>query len=315
MISANDLRALRIFRGISPRSLESLAKEMWETSVQKGDTIIREGERSHSLYLIAAGRVSVEKASGDPRGSKSIARLGPEEFFGEMAFLENQPHSATVRALQKTRLFVLSRDSLNRLFKDNAKLALQDALILLSGLSRRLRQTTKELVSVLHMVGLLSFSADRTDLLTKIFETCQNALPPRAGLGYYRWDPTVLGYQLVHTSSHDGIFPAFLPVDADILKPETEDVVEIEDLSKNRGSVIPFAVVKGQLVLVRANWDGRPKGLFAAYSGRPSVFSQGDLQLIEKMASLLVQRNDIHDASKITRIRPNRRRRRERSKR
>lgn len=58
-----------------------------------GDPIIREGERDRWLGIVVKGHLVVE------RGGRRIGNLGPDELFGEMAYLSGEPRSATVRAV------------------------------------------------------------------------------------------------------------------------------------------------------------------------------------------------------------------------
>ena len=61
-----------------------------------GEQIIREGDHLDSLYIIRCGEASVELAD---TGSRTIvARLGPNDICGEMAFLEQTRASAAVIA-------------------------------------------------------------------------------------------------------------------------------------------------------------------------------------------------------------------------
>jgi voltage-gated potassium channel len=69
---------------------------------------VREGEPAHSMYFIAQGEVVVGVSSGE-------VRLGPGEFFGEMAILESRVHRHVVTALTHCRLLVLRTEDFNRL--------------------------------------------------------------------------------------------------------------------------------------------------------------------------------------------------------
>lgn len=57
-------------------------------SLKAGETIFRKGDPGEHMYLIRKG--SVEILVGD----KLVELLGPDEFFGEMALIDNQPRSA-----------------------------------------------------------------------------------------------------------------------------------------------------------------------------------------------------------------------------
>ena len=72
-----------------------------------GDIVIRENEPSDYLYYIISGKYSVYHKS------KKVGSLFPHDIFmGEIAFLLNQPRSASVRADTPGKLVPLSRKAL-----------------------------------------------------------------------------------------------------------------------------------------------------------------------------------------------------------
>jgi voltage-gated potassium channel len=82
-----------------------------------GEVIVREGETAHSMYFIAEGRVDVALKKREP------ARLGPGQFFGEVAVLRRAPRSATATAVGRTSLLVLDADDLHALMQRDKRIA------------------------------------------------------------------------------------------------------------------------------------------------------------------------------------------------
>jgi eukaryotic-like serine/threonine-protein kinase len=81
-----------------------------EWTFEKGAIIVREGEEADCAYLIHSGKV---EASRKVKGRKKVLRkMGPGVLFGESAIFESQPRTATVRALEPTRVSILSKRSL-----------------------------------------------------------------------------------------------------------------------------------------------------------------------------------------------------------
>jgi len=70
-----------------------------------------------------------------------LARLGPGEFFGEMAILNSKPRSATVRALGDVRVLVLEKEDFTKALEASPEIALK----LLSALSVRIRNTDEQI--------------------------------------------------------------------------------------------------------------------------------------------------------------------------
>ncbi|HJV04670.1 MAG TPA: cyclic nucleotide-binding domain-containing protein, partial [Actinomycetota bacterium] len=70
------------------------------------------GEPGDAFYAIGSGRVEVL------RGGRTLRTLGPGEFFGEVALLEDVPRTATVRTLSPVRVFRLERAGFDRVVGD-----------------------------------------------------------------------------------------------------------------------------------------------------------------------------------------------------
>lgn len=81
-----------------------------------GEVIVRKGDEAHSMYLLASGEVEIA-LPGD------TVRLGPGDFFGEMAVLRRRRRSGTVRAVTPCRLLVLDAEDFHRLIEANATMA------------------------------------------------------------------------------------------------------------------------------------------------------------------------------------------------
>lgn len=144
------LESIDLFSSLPSRAREVLAGQMWERSFPKGCTVVREGRAgSGYMYVIREGQVSVSKLSKDGRET-ILDFLGAGDFFGEMALLDGEPRSASVRTLCATRMFVLSEADLLNALRGSPELA----LALIRELSRRLREVDEQVGGLhFHDVG------------------------------------------------------------------------------------------------------------------------------------------------------------------
>jgi cAMP-dependent protein kinase regulator len=71
-----------------------------------GDVLFRQGDPGDTLYVVEHGAVAAS-VDGPPR--RELGRLGEGAVFGEIALLTDQPRSATITALQPTRLVAFDR--------------------------------------------------------------------------------------------------------------------------------------------------------------------------------------------------------------
>lgn len=80
--------------------------------IAAGAEVFRFGEPGESAYVVESGRVEVLAADGRP-----LALLGVGALFGEVALLDQQARTATVRALEPTTLLRIERDHVQALLK------------------------------------------------------------------------------------------------------------------------------------------------------------------------------------------------------
>jgi putative peptide zinc metalloprotease protein len=90
--------------GLGPDFARKLVPYVREETFKPGVPVVRQGDLGDRFYLIASGQAEVFREGEDH--SELLATLGPLDYFGERALLENIPRTATVRA--ETRLRVLS---------------------------------------------------------------------------------------------------------------------------------------------------------------------------------------------------------------
>jgi hypothetical protein len=85
-----------------------------------GSTILHQGEAATALYIIEAGKVTVERSDAP---GVLLAELGPGEFFGEMAILQEQPHSANVVAKTAVRALRVDAAAFHAVLRENVEVA------------------------------------------------------------------------------------------------------------------------------------------------------------------------------------------------
>ena len=107
------LRKVPFFKDMPEQEFARIADVLVERSFPAGDTIVAQGARGASLYLIARGVVRVS-AAGNDGAEHDLASLVAGDFFGEMAVLTAEPRSATCRAVTPCALYELRRTDFQR---------------------------------------------------------------------------------------------------------------------------------------------------------------------------------------------------------
>jgi len=88
-----------------------------------GETIFSAGDTGDGFYLVETGLVQISAVVGNGE-SRVLAGIGPGDFFGEMAVLDDAPRSATARAEVDTEVCFLGRDEFLRLLERRPQFAL-----------------------------------------------------------------------------------------------------------------------------------------------------------------------------------------------
>ncbi len=128
------LEKVPLFSGCSRRELSTIARAAKEVRHPADTVIAREGELGIGLFLILEGMCMVTV------GGRERARLGPGDFFGEIALIDGGPRTATVTALTDVRLIGLTEWVFRGLLREHPSIALKT----LESVASRLRAVTKE---------------------------------------------------------------------------------------------------------------------------------------------------------------------------
>jgi small-conductance mechanosensitive channel/CRP-like cAMP-binding protein len=87
-----------------------------------GEPIVKQGDNSAEMFIVQSGQVAVQ-SEGNGSGPIEVARLGPGEFFGEMALMTGEVRTATVRADMPSTLIGVDQSALKTLLESSPELA------------------------------------------------------------------------------------------------------------------------------------------------------------------------------------------------
>lgn len=139
-----SLSRIHLFRGMEPDDIRRVRAIARPLEVERGETIIREGDPGGALYLIEGGSAMVCRAAeGGPR--EILAVLDAGECFGEMALIDKAPRSASVVTLERSRLLVVRDADLERLAAGDAGFAARLYRNFASTATTRLRRADERL--------------------------------------------------------------------------------------------------------------------------------------------------------------------------
>jgi signal transduction histidine kinase len=141
MATMKGLENSKLFGGILGEELRALSETAHMRRYKPGENIFIEGDPGDGLYVVIEGQVQITAlVTKDER--RVLSKVGPGDFFGEMAALDSEARSATATANVESQLFFIARDELLTLLERSPKLALR----LVREFSLRMRQTNRKFV-------------------------------------------------------------------------------------------------------------------------------------------------------------------------
>ena len=137
------IRRVPLFSMLTASQAASVADSVVKSRFRRGESIVEQGKKSDALSIILTGRARV--MSTDSRGREVIlATMRPGDYVGEMSLIDNEPHSATVRADIQTDVLVLGRLEFARCLPENSSMA----YAVMRGLVERLRHADRKIESL-----------------------------------------------------------------------------------------------------------------------------------------------------------------------
>ena len=144
MLSNLDLlRRVPLFTLLTVAQAEVISGAVIKQRFKRGEALVAQGQKSDALFILLTGRARV--MTSDSRGREVIlATLAQGDYLGEMSIIDNEPHSATVRAEVQTDVLMLGRAEFARCLTENASMS----LVVMRGLVKRLRHADRKIESL-----------------------------------------------------------------------------------------------------------------------------------------------------------------------
>jgi CRP/FNR family transcriptional regulator, cyclic AMP receptor protein len=107
--TADLLRTVPLFTGLTDTAVEALAALAYETEYGAGDRLVRQGDPGDAFMVILEGSARVDQ------DGREIRRMGHGDFLGEISLIDGSPRTATVTALEPIRALAIDRDGFDKL--------------------------------------------------------------------------------------------------------------------------------------------------------------------------------------------------------
>ncbi len=119
-LNRTPLEGIALLDGLAPEEAKRFVTSGTTIRCKTADWVLRAGSKSHEMYVVLSGEVEV-CAAGDE--TRSVARLGVGEIFGEVGFLSEVRRSAGVVARSDVEVLMLSQDYFRRMMVAEPELA------------------------------------------------------------------------------------------------------------------------------------------------------------------------------------------------
>jgi ABC transport system ATP-binding/permease protein len=119
--TARFLSRTLLLRNASAEVIDRVARALRPRPVRTGEVIAHEGDQVEAFYLVEAGTFTVSLTFGGQE--REVARVGPGEFFGELALLGESGKMATVRAVTDGQLQLVSAAEFRTIIAEVPELA------------------------------------------------------------------------------------------------------------------------------------------------------------------------------------------------
>ncbi|GAB4291013.1 MAG: Crp/Fnr family transcriptional regulator [Ignavibacteriaceae bacterium] len=128
------LRNVPIFSDLDTEALNKISGLGTVQTYKKNSLILSEEDAGTTLFVIIEGKVKISRTSKDDK-EVILSILNESDFFGEMALLDGMNRSASVTALEDSRLFIIQRADFLNLLREHPEVS----IALLRELTQRLR--------------------------------------------------------------------------------------------------------------------------------------------------------------------------------
>ncbi len=111
------LKNVPLFSGLDKRELDQIASSMRERRYKEGDTLTQEGSGGAGFFVVEEGEAEVS-VGGEAKGS-----IGPGDYFGEIALLNDSPRTATLIARTDMLCYGMTPWDFRPLVEKNSEIA------------------------------------------------------------------------------------------------------------------------------------------------------------------------------------------------
>ncbi|MBN1384033.1 MAG: cyclic nucleotide-binding domain-containing protein [Elusimicrobia bacterium] len=143
---AKFLKSVKIFQGMNDDEISKISNLLNEENFIADRVVFKENDAGTKWYFVKSGTVKITKKSEKTGKEEPLAIIKKEEFFGEMALLDDKPRCATATAKENSVLLSFRKQDFKKIIEENPALTLKIYKIFIPQLCKKLRETDKHMV-------------------------------------------------------------------------------------------------------------------------------------------------------------------------
>jgi CRP/FNR family cyclic AMP-dependent transcriptional regulator len=137
-----------LFKGCGRESIELALGLFHERQIQKNTAIFAEHMPAEALYIVKSGDVRITVMAGEGE-EKGLLLLGPGEFFGELALVQEMDRQVNARAETPVELLVLTRKDFQSLLEIDPRTGTKVLMTITKLLAMRIKAYNEKLKEML----------------------------------------------------------------------------------------------------------------------------------------------------------------------
>ena len=138
------LNKISIFAGLTDQQLYTLFFHLKEVVYTEGQAVFKQGDRPGEIYVVLTGRIRL--VADQDETVLELFEFGPGHCFGETAVIGIVPHEAGAVVMERSKLLILSRQTLMTFLKTDLELFSVLILNIAREACRRLHRTDQILL-------------------------------------------------------------------------------------------------------------------------------------------------------------------------
>lgn len=121
MVDPKLLRETPFFHDLTDKEVATIATVVKKKDFKVGETVFKESEDGHSIYVIKRGEVKACKTAPDGE-LFTLTIMKDGDIFGEMSFLDGRPRSATIVAVSDLETYMIEKADFETLVDGNPRI-------------------------------------------------------------------------------------------------------------------------------------------------------------------------------------------------